>query len=121
MPSPTSNENAPDTQTKPKKTKRGFASMDPERQRAIASMGGKAAHEQGAAHQFTPEEAREAGRKGGKAASRNRGHRSEERQQSESSESRESKDYDRDASEPDDVARMQSRGSDMFRNQNVRQ
>ena len=49
-------------------SKRGFASMDPERQREIASEGGKAAHEKGTAHEFTPEEAREAGSKGGKAA-----------------------------------------------------
>ena len=48
--------------------KRGFASMDPEKQRAIASKGGKAAHLKGTAHEFTPEEAREAGRKGGQAA-----------------------------------------------------
>lgn len=47
---------------------RGFASMDPERQREIASQGGKAAHESGNAHEFTSEEAREAGSKGGKAA-----------------------------------------------------
>lgn len=49
-------------------SKRGFASMDPERQRAIASKGGKAAHESGNAHEFTSEEARRAGSKGGKAA-----------------------------------------------------
>jgi general stress protein YciG len=48
--------------------KRGFASMDPAKQREIASKGGKAAHEKGTAHEFTPEEAREAGRKGGMAA-----------------------------------------------------
>lgn len=47
---------------------RGFASMDPERQREIAGMGGRAAHEQGTAHEWTSEEARKAGRKGGKAA-----------------------------------------------------
>lgn len=47
---------------------RGFASMDPERQREIASQGGKAAHESGNAHEFTSEEAREAGRKGGEAS-----------------------------------------------------
>ncbi len=47
---------------------RGFASMDPERQREIASQGGKAAHEKGTAHEFTSEEAREAGRKGGQAS-----------------------------------------------------
>jgi uncharacterized protein len=47
---------------------RGFAGMDPERQREIASEGGKAAHEKGTAHEFSPEEAREAGSKGGQAA-----------------------------------------------------
>jgi len=46
---------------------RGFASMDEEKQREIARKGGKAAHEQGVAHKFTSEEAREAGRKGGLA------------------------------------------------------
>jgi hypothetical protein len=40
---------------------RGFASMDPARQREIASEGGKAAHEKGTAHEFTSEEARRAG------------------------------------------------------------
>ena len=40
---------------------RGFASMDPQRQREIASEGGKAAHEKGTAHEFTSEEARRAG------------------------------------------------------------
>lgn len=44
---------------------RGFAAMDEEKQREIASKGGKAAHEKGTAHEFTSEEAREAGRKGG--------------------------------------------------------
>jgi general stress protein YciG len=53
---------------------RGFASMDPEQQRAIASKGGKAAHQQGVAHEFNSEEAREAGRKGGEAVSRDREH-----------------------------------------------
>lgn len=42
--------------------KRGFASMDEDKQREIASKGGKAAHEKGTAHEFTSEEAREAGR-----------------------------------------------------------
>lgn len=61
------------TQQKPSKTNqkdstanRGFASMDEEKQREIASKGGHAAHEKGTAHEFTPEEAREAGHKGGK-------------------------------------------------------
>ncbi len=57
-----------------RKDQRGFASMDANKQREIASMGGKAAHEKGTAHEFTPEEAREAGRKGGEAVSRNREH-----------------------------------------------
>ncbi len=42
--------------------KRGFAAMDPQRQREIASQGGRAAHASGNAHEFTSEEAREAGR-----------------------------------------------------------
>ncbi len=49
---------------------RGFASMDPEKQRSIASKGGKAAHEKGHAHEWTVDEAREAGRKGGAASHR---------------------------------------------------
>lgn len=49
---------------------RGFASMDREKQREIASKGGRAAHMQGTAHEWDSNEAREAGRKGG-AASRN--------------------------------------------------
>jgi general stress protein YciG len=44
---------------------RGFASMDPDEQRRIASEGGKAAHEKGTAHEWDSEEAKEAGRKGG--------------------------------------------------------
>jgi len=46
-------------------SKRGFARMDAEKQREIASKGGRAAHQKGTAHKFTSEEAREAGRKGG--------------------------------------------------------
>ena len=57
-----------------RKSKRGFAAMDASKQREIASKGGKAAHEKGTAHEFTPEEAREAGRKGGEAVSQNREH-----------------------------------------------
>jgi len=53
---------------------RGFASMDQEKQREIARKGGKAAHEKGTAHEFTSEEARAAGKKGGEAVSRNRAH-----------------------------------------------
>jgi general stress protein YciG len=50
---------------------RGFASMDPDKQREIASKGGRAAHVQGTAHEWSSDEARAAGRKGG-AASRRR-------------------------------------------------
>jgi general stress protein YciG len=53
-------------------TPRGFAAMNSERQREIASMGGKTAHQRGAAHRFTSEEARKAGRKGGETVSRDR-------------------------------------------------
>lgn len=53
---------------------RGFAAMDAERQREIASMGGRAAHQQGTAHEFDSEEARAAGRRGGEAVSQNREH-----------------------------------------------
>ncbi len=53
---------------------RGFASMDRERQREIASKGGKAAHRKGTAHQWTADEAREAGKKGGTIVSRDREH-----------------------------------------------
>jgi uncharacterized protein len=60
-----------------KRSNRGFAAMDPELQRQIASKGGQAAHEQGRAHEFTPEEARAAGRKGGEVVSQNREHMAE--------------------------------------------
>lgn len=49
----------------PKKAKRGFAAMSDEKRREIARMGGKAAHEQGTAHKWNSEEARQAGKKGG--------------------------------------------------------
>lgn len=52
------------------KEDRGFASMDPAKQREIASKGGKAAHQKGSAHEWTSEEARAAGRKGGMATHR---------------------------------------------------
>ena len=57
--------------------KRGFAAMDAEQQRAIASRGGQAAHQKGTAHEFNSEEARRAGQKGGEAVSRDRAHMSE--------------------------------------------
>jgi general stress protein YciG len=52
------------------KEDRGFASMDRNKQREIASKGGKAAHQKGTAHEWTSDEAREAGRKGGMASHR---------------------------------------------------
>lgn len=55
-------------------SKRGFASMDRSKQREIASKGGRAAHAKGTAHEFTSDEARVAGRKGGEAVSRDRAH-----------------------------------------------
>ena len=55
-----------------KKARRGFAAMSADKQREIASLGGKAAHAKGTAHEFSPEEAREAGRKGGQAAQKAR-------------------------------------------------
>jgi general stress protein YciG len=56
------------------KSRRGFASMDPARQREIASKGGRAAHEKGTAHEWSSDEARVAGQKGGIAVSRDRAH-----------------------------------------------
>jgi len=57
------------------KTKnRGFASMSSEKQREIARKGGRAAHEKGTAHEFSTDEARAAGRKGGERVSANREH-----------------------------------------------
>jgi uncharacterized protein len=53
---------------------RGFASMDPAKQREIASKGGRAAHAKGTAHEWSSDEARSAGRKGGEAVSRDRAH-----------------------------------------------
>jgi hypothetical protein len=53
---------------------RGFGSMDEDKQREIASEGGRAAHESGHAHEFSAEEAREAGRKGGESVSKDREH-----------------------------------------------
>jgi general stress protein YciG len=63
-----------DSSTSVGTSKRGFASMDPQRKKEIASKGGRAAHEKGTAHEFSPEEARQAGRKGGEVVSRNRDH-----------------------------------------------
>jgi general stress protein YciG len=56
-----------------RKERRGFASMSPDKQREIASKGGRAAHEKGTAHEWTPDEARNAGRKGGQISRGGRG------------------------------------------------
>jgi general stress protein YciG len=50
----------------------GFAGMDSDKQREIARRGGRAAHQKGTAHEFTPDEARAAGRKGGVSVSQDR-------------------------------------------------
>lgn len=52
---------------------RGFASMSKQKQAEIASKGGRAAHAKGSAHTWSPEEARKAGKKGGKASRGGRG------------------------------------------------
>ena len=60
-------------ETPRRKERRGFASMSPEKQREIASRGGKAAHRKGTAHQWSSDEARNAGRKGGQISRGGRG------------------------------------------------
>lgn len=59
------------------KSRKGFASMDPERRREVARRGGQTTHRLGKAHQFTPEQARAAGKKGGRSVSRDRAHMAE--------------------------------------------
>ena len=63
------------------KSRRGFAAMSPERQREIASQGGRAAHQQGVAHEWSADEARAAGKKGGQVSGKRRmnGHEDEGR------------------------------------------
>ncbi|TGD79798.1 KGG domain-containing protein [Hymenobacter wooponensis] len=65
------NQNASNNGQTSNTSKRGFASMDPELQRRIASEGGRASHQSGRGHRFTSEEARAAGRKGGQASRNN--------------------------------------------------
>ena len=60
-----------------RKSSRGFAAMSPEKQKQIASEGGRAAHKQGVAHEWNSDEARRAGKKGGQMVSQNREHMSE--------------------------------------------
>jgi hypothetical protein len=69
---PTQNE-----QPQSQQARRGFASMDADRQKEIAAKGGKAAHAYGRAHEFTADEARAAGRKGGESISKDRRHMAE--------------------------------------------
>ena len=64
----------PESGAAPRRSNRGFASMDRTKQREIASKGGRAAHQKGTAHEFDSSEARAAGRKGGVTVSRNREH-----------------------------------------------
>jgi general stress protein YciG len=61
----------------PKNTTHGFGAMDPAKQRDVAAKGGRASHERGEAHEFTSEEGRVAGRKGGELVSRDRAHMAE--------------------------------------------
>ena len=63
----------PNEPRKAGKERRGFASMSPEKQREIASKGGRAAHAKGTAHEWTSDEARRAGRKGGQISRGGRG------------------------------------------------
>src|SRR3979409_779567 len=65
-----------------RRERRGFASMSPEKQREIASKGGRAAHEKGTAHEWTADEARSAGRKGGQVSRGSLKRRSGERRRS---------------------------------------
>lgn len=74
MPSPVNIDSLDPVPAKPPThKKRGFAAMDPEKVKAISSKGGKAAHTAGTAHQFSSDEARNAGRKGGVAPHVRRG------------------------------------------------
>ena len=59
-------------QNQVEKSRRGFAAMNPERQREIASRGGRAAHEKGVAHRWDRQQAMTAGKKGGQASGRRR-------------------------------------------------
>lgn len=72
METATSNESM--TSDSNSKSNRGFASMSSERQKEIARKGGRAAHAKGTAHEFTTDEARAAGQKGGQRVSANREH-----------------------------------------------
>ena len=87
--------------------------MDRSKQKEIASKGGKAAHQKGTAHEWTSEEAREAGRKGGMASHRRRQETSNDSEamvaSSDSQESRSSE--SREESGPEPMAREPMRGN----------
>lgn len=70
---PTTTEGVTPLTEQPKPRRRGFAAMDRDRVKEIASKGGRAAHAAGTAHQFNPDEARVAGKKGGLAPHVRRG------------------------------------------------
>jgi general stress protein YciG len=55
-----------------RKVRRGFAAMDPELQRKLSSRGGAEAQRLGRAHQWTADEARRQGKRGGRATARKR-------------------------------------------------
>jgi general stress protein YciG len=74
--------------TKVAPRKQGFAAMGPEKRKEVARRGGQTAHRLGKAHRFTPEEAREAGKKGGRSVSRDRAHMAEMGRKSRASERR---------------------------------
>ena len=86
---------------------RGFAGMDPERQRQISSQGGKAAHQKGTAHEFDSNEAREAGRKGGMVSGGRRRAREQQAQQS-----RPSREPERESTERESESEGTDTGSD---------
>ena len=96
------------------KEDRGFASMDRNKQREIASKGGKAAHQKGTAHEWTSEEAREAGRKGGMASHR----RKQEQSEPQSAQAVASEMPDRDRS--GDVEPRRDSGMDLLRDRTDR-
>jgi general stress protein YciG len=94
------------------KSKRGFASMDANRQKEIASKGGRAAHAKGTAHEWSSDEARVAGQKGGIAVSRDRAHMAaigREGGESRSRASRSARDQQRGVSSDREMARPVSR------------
>lgn len=73
-PSSESGESVPSPSLRRRRAPRGLAAVTPARRREIARMGGRAAHRAGTAHEFTPEEARTAGHKGGSAPRRPKAH-----------------------------------------------